>query len=67
MPAEGGVGCSSSTSEDAGNGRTGEGGSGGELVNVTLIVGIEVHGKKNRLRSTAAYKGLWVCVGCFFS
>ena len=37
-PAEGGVGGSSSTS---GDGRTSEGGSGGELVNVTLIVGIE--------------------------
>ena len=38
-PSEGGVGGNSSTSEGAGNGRTSEGGSVGELVNVTLVDG----------------------------
>ena len=51
-PAEGGVGGSPSTSEGAGDGRTSEGGSGGELVNITLIVGIEVHGKGGLLVET---------------
>ena len=51
-PAEGGVGGSLSMSEGAGDGRTSEGGSGGELVNVTLIVGIEVHDKGGLLVET---------------
>ena len=39
--AEGGVGGNSSTSEGAGNGRTNKVGSEGEILNVTLVVGIE--------------------------